>query len=63
MDVCGDKIAPPSLRKARIAVLSSTTTALLAPILQLACFRDGIDAEIYEAPYGKLPARDIEPQL
>ena len=39
-------------RKAKIAVLSSTTTDLFIPLLRLLCFRDGIDAEIYAAPYG-----------
>lgn len=44
--------APSAARKARIAVLSSTTTDLLVPLLQLACFRDGIDTELYVAPFG-----------
>jgi len=44
--------AHKSDRKAKIAVLSSTTTDLFIPLLRLLCFRDGIDAEIYSSPYG-----------
>lgn len=43
---------PLWLRKTRIALLSSTTTDLLSPLLRLACFRDEIEAELYVAPYG-----------
>jgi FkbH-like protein len=36
-----------SVRKIRLALLSSTTTNLIAPLLRLACFREHIDAELY----------------
>jgi FkbH-like protein len=56
------KAAPPSLRQAKVALLSSTTTALAAPLLELACFRDGIDATLYEAPYDSYRQQIIDPQ-
>jgi len=46
--------APPSLRKARVAILSSSTTEFMSPLLQLACFRDAIDATLYVASYGQI---------
>lgn len=42
---------PTAQRKIRLAVVSSTTTDLLVPILRLACFHRAIDAELYIAPY------------
>jgi FkbH-like protein len=51
----------PAARKARIALLASTTTDLLAPLLRLACFRDGIGAELYVAPYGNLRQEILNP--
>jgi FkbH-like protein len=47
---------PPEsgLRRCRIAVLGSSTTSLLLPVLQALCLRDQIDAEMYEAPYGSI---------
>jgi FkbH-like protein len=53
--------APPAVRRTRIALLSSSTADFLAPLLQLACFRDGIDAEIYIAPYGNFRQDVIDP--
>ena len=44
----------PARQKSRIALLGTFTTKLIRPILELAAFRDGIDAEIYEAEYGVL---------
>jgi FkbH-like protein len=43
---------PPALRQARIAVLGASTTSLLIPVLRALCFRDGVNAEFYEGPYG-----------
>jgi FkbH-like protein len=47
---------PPAsyLRRCRIAVLGSSTTSLLLPVLQALCLRDQIDAEIYEGLYGSI---------
>ena len=47
-----------NLRQCKIAVLGSSTTNLLVPILQALCLRDRIGAEIYEAPYDS-----IEPEI
>lgn len=55
------RATPPALRTVRIALLSSTTTDLITPLLQLACFRDGIDAEIYVAPYGNVQQEILNP--
>lgn len=43
-----------NVRHARIAVLGSSTTSFLVPVLRALCLRDGIDAEFYEAPYGSI---------
>ncbi len=46
------ELRPKGLRQVRVALLSSSTTNLLAPLLALACFRDGLDADVYVGPYG-----------
>lgn len=46
--------AKTNLRNCKIAVLGSSTTNLLVPVLQTLCLRDRIGAEIYEGPYGSL---------
>lgn len=43
-----------SLPQCKIAVLGSSTTNLLVPVLQALCLRDRIGAEIYEGPYGSI---------
>ena len=45
------RIAPPAVRRFRLALLSSSTTELSAPLLRLLCFRDGMDAEMYVGPF------------
>ena len=47
------KAASPFRRRCRIALLSSTTIDLLAPILRAQCFGAGIDAEIYIGPFNQ----------
>src|ERR1019366_1644586 len=47
------KAATPFRRRCRIALLSNTTTDLLAPILRAQCFGTGIDAEIYIGPFNQ----------
>jgi FkbH-like protein len=42
----------PAARRLKLGLLGGFTTQLIRPLLELACFRDGIDAEIYEAEYG-----------
>jgi len=41
-------------RQCRIAVLGTSTTSLLTPVLKALCFRDRIQAEFYEGLYGAL---------
>ncbi len=43
-----------NIRQCRIAVLGSSTTNLLTPMLLALCLRDRIAAEIYEGPYGSI---------
>lgn len=43
-----------NLRRCRIAVLGSSTTNFVAPILQALCLRDRVRAEIYEGAYGSI---------
>ena len=45
----------------RIAVLGATTTTQLASFLNLFLFAQGIDAEIYEAPYGLVRQEILDP--
>ncbi|MBX0331342.1 HAD-IIIC family phosphatase [Oscillochloris sp. ZM17-4] len=52
---------PPAQRKARIAILSSTTSDLMVSLLRLACFRDGIDASLYVGPYGNIQQEILSP--
>jgi FkbH-like protein len=49
-------------RECRVAILGSSTTSLLIPILQAIFLRDGIKAEIYEAPYGSIQQETLDPQ-
>jgi FkbH-like protein len=42
----------PARRLIRLALVGSCTTSLLRSVLELLFFRDGIEAEIYEAPFG-----------
>jgi len=44
--------APPADRQARVAVIGSSTTSLVVQVLRALCFRDGVNAEFYEGPYG-----------
>lgn len=53
--------APSAQRKARIAILSSTTTDLMASLLRLVCFRDGIEADLYVGPYGNVQQEILSP--
>jgi FkbH-like protein len=49
------------LRQCRIAVLGSSTTALLAQVLRALCVRDRIEVEIYEGPYGSIEQEVFDP--
>jgi len=52
--------APRGVREARIAVLGSSTTSLLMPILRALCFRDRIDATFYEGAFGAFRQEALE---
>jgi FkbH-like protein len=43
-----------NLRQCKIAVLGSSTTNLIVPVLRALCLRDRIGVEIYEGPYGSI---------
>jgi FkbH-like protein len=49
------------LRECRIALLSSGTTSLLAPVLQAVCLRDRIKVELYEGLYGSTAQEILDP--
>jgi FkbH-like protein len=49
------------LRHCRFAVLGSSTTSFLVPVLQALCLRDQIDADIYEGPYGSMEQEIRDP--
>lgn len=52
---------PGGIRTARVAVLGSHTTGLLTQVLQALCFRDRIDADFYEGPYGTYRQEILDP--
>lgn len=52
--------APGKLRQARIAVLGSSTTSLLIPVLRALCFRDGLDATFHEGAFGAFRQEILE---
>jgi len=41
-----------NIRQCRLAIIGSSTTNLLVPVVRALCLRDRITAEIYEAPFG-----------
>ncbi len=51
---------PPLRHSARIAVMGSSTTRLIAPVLELFCYRDGIEPVLYEAEYGQFRQNIID---
>jgi len=50
------------LRQARIAVLGSSTTSMLVPVLKALCFRDRIQADFYQGLYGAIDQEILDPQ-
>jgi FkbH-like protein len=57
-DVAGH--ATGAVRQARIAVLGSSTTSLLIPVLRALCFRDRIDATFHEGAFGAFRQEILE---
>ncbi len=53
--------ADSAVREARIAVLGSSTTSLLVPILRALSFRDRIAASFYEGAFGAFRQEALEP--
>ncbi len=49
------------LRQCRIALLGSSTTSLLIPVLEACLFRDRIQAELYEGLYGSAQQEVLDP--
>ena len=50
-----------SLRPITIAVLSTSTTDLMVPLLKLACLRDGLRADVQVAPFGNVRQEILNP--
>jgi hypothetical protein len=50
------------LREARVAVLGTSTTNLLVPVLEALCLRDRIRAELYQGLYGALEQEVLDPE-
>ncbi len=48
-------------RQAKIAILGTSTTSLLTPILEALCLRDGIQAEFYQGIYGAIQQEVLDP--
>jgi FkbH-like protein len=48
-------------RKAKIALLGSSTTALLRSVMELQCLRDRLEPEFYEAPFGAYMQELLQP--
>jgi FkbH-like protein len=49
-------------RTAKLALLSSSTTSLLAPVLKAAGFRCGLKLDIYEGVYGNYQQEILDPE-
>jgi FkbH-like protein len=49
------------LRQVRIAILGTSTTAVLAPVLKALCLRDRIRVELYQGLYGALDQEILIP--
>lgn len=48
-------------RKARLALLASSTTAILAPVLRATAFARGVELEIYQGLYGNFRQEVLDP--
>ena len=57
---CAARMTPR--RKIRLAFLGSSTTAMLRGVTAQLLFRDGIQAEIYEGPFGAWQQEMLDPQ-
>jgi FkbH-like protein len=48
-------------RKAKVALLSSSTTAMLSPVLRAVGFRNGLHFDVYEGVYGNYRQEILDP--
>lgn len=48
-------------RKAKLAILGTSTTALLASVLRASAFRSGLQLEVYEGVYGNYQQEILDP--
>jgi len=52
---------PAKATPVKIALLSSSTTEFVIPLLKLACFRDGLWAQVYAPPFGSYRQEVLDP--
>ena len=52
---------PAVRREAKLAILGSSTTTQLVPMLKLAAMREGIALDVHEAPYGQYRQEILDP--
>jgi FkbH-like protein len=57
-----DSAAGAHLRSCRVAILSTTTTALLAQVFRANCFRDRIGVSLYEGLFGAQQQEILDPE-
>ena len=55
------RLKPKGLTPVKFAVLGSSTTAQLVPLLRLHLFKEGFDAEIYESDFGVYQQEILDP--
>jgi len=61
LDQCAAHAETDIRRCCRLAVLGTSTTTQLLPMLRLACWREGILLETYEAPYDQVRQQVLDP--
>src|SRR3954451_14662329 len=48
-------------RQCKIAILGTSTTSLLVPVVEALCLRDGIQVEVYQGLYGAIQQEVLDP--
>ena len=48
-------------RQSKIAILGTSTTSLLVPVVEALCLRDGIQAQFYQGLYGAIQQEILDP--
>ncbi|MDD5657247.1 MAG: HAD-IIIC family phosphatase [Elusimicrobia bacterium] len=59
--IAGHPDVAASLHPLRLAVLGSSTTTQLIPLLRLHAFREGLNLEVYESPFGAFQQEILDP--